>query len=154
MSLPIVFEPEVEAGVDEAYRWYERQRHGLGEDFLAAVRATLGRIQLNPELQAVVYREVRRALVRRFPYVNIRLDLDRSGGHGDGIVESVCDSSKAESCVRYAFSSGSSRIASRISAMAPSKSPFAWSDVLRAPCDQGYSGLARIAGRRTAMIPS
>jgi plasmid stabilization system protein ParE len=45
----------------------ERQRRGLGEGFLAAVRATLDRIQLNPELHAVVYREVRRELVRRFP---------------------------------------------------------------------------------------
>ena len=68
MSLPIVFEPEVEAEVDEAYHWYEGQRRGLGEGFLAAVRAALDRIQLNPELHAVVYREVRRALVRRFPY--------------------------------------------------------------------------------------
>jgi ParE toxin of type II toxin-antitoxin system, parDE len=68
MSLPIVFEPEVEADVDDAYQWYERQRRGLGEHFLAAVRATLDRIELNPELHAVAYREVRRALVRRFRY--------------------------------------------------------------------------------------
>ncbi len=81
-------------------------------------------------------------------------DPDRRGGHGDGIVESLCDLSKAESCVRYACSSGLSRIASRISAMAPSGSPFAWSAALRASCNQAWSGLARIAVRRTAMIPS
>ena len=62
--------------------------------------------------------------------------------------------SKALSCVRYACSSGLSRIASRISAMAPSGSPFAWSAALKASCDQAWSGLARIAVRRTAMIPS
>ena len=59
MSLPIVFEREVEADVDEAYHWYERQRPGLGEGFLAAVRATLDRIQVNPESHAVVYRAER-----------------------------------------------------------------------------------------------
>ena len=48
MSLPIVFEREVEADIDEAYHWYEQQRHGLGEGFLGAVRVTLDRIQLNP----------------------------------------------------------------------------------------------------------
>ena len=64
--------------------------------------------------------------------VIIGLDPDRRGGHGDGIVESLCDLSKALSCVRYACSSGLSRIASRISAMAPSGSPFAWSAALRA----------------------
>lgn len=78
MNLPIVFEPEVEAEVDEAYHWYERQCRGLGEGFLAAVRAALDRIQLNPEIHAVVYREVRRALVRRFPYaIYYRIEPDR-----------------------------------------------------------------------------
>lgn len=78
MSLPIVFEPEVEADVDEAYQWYEQRGRGLGEDFLAAVRTTLDRIQLNPELHAVIYRELRRALVRRFPYaVYYRVERER-----------------------------------------------------------------------------
>ena len=67
--------------------------------------------------------------------VIIGLDPDRRGDHG-GIVESLCDSSKAVSWVRYACSSGLSRIASRISVMAPSRSPFAWSAALRASCDQ------------------
>ncbi len=58
---------------------YERQRRGLGEEgFLAAVRATLDRIPLNPELHAVVYREVRRALVRRLTYaVCSRIEAER-----------------------------------------------------------------------------
>jgi toxin ParE1/3/4 len=54
MSRPLVFELEVEAEVDEAYRWYERKRRGLGEDFLAAVQSTLDRVQMNPELPAVI----------------------------------------------------------------------------------------------------
>jgi plasmid stabilization system protein ParE len=65
-------------GVSAATQFDERQRRGLGEGFLAAVRATLDRIQFNPELHAVVYREVRRALVRRFPYaVYYRIEPER-----------------------------------------------------------------------------
>jgi hypothetical protein len=37
MRLPVVFRPEARDEVDEAYAWYERQRPGLGEEFLAAV---------------------------------------------------------------------------------------------------------------------
>jgi plasmid stabilization system protein ParE len=78
MSRPLVFELEVEAEVDEAYRWYERKRRGLGEDFLAAVQLTLDRVQMNPELPAIIYRGVRRALVRRFPYaVYYRVEPER-----------------------------------------------------------------------------
>jgi toxin ParE1/3/4 len=54
MSLPLVFEPEVEAEVDEAYAWYERQREGLGEEFMVEVQAVLDRIQRNPELRATI----------------------------------------------------------------------------------------------------
>ena len=63
-----VFRPAAAADVDEAYRWYEAQRVGLGEEFLAAVSAALEFVQENPEQYPVVYREARRALLRRFPY--------------------------------------------------------------------------------------
>ena len=68
MRLPVVFRPEARDEVDEAFAWYERQRPGLGEEFLAAVREVLDRIQENPEIYAVAYRDVRRGLTGRFPY--------------------------------------------------------------------------------------
>jgi plasmid stabilization system protein ParE len=78
MSLPFVFEPEVQAEVDDAYTWYERQREGLGEEFLDEVQAVLNRIQQDPELRAVIYRNVRRSFLRRFPYaVYYRIEPDR-----------------------------------------------------------------------------
>ncbi len=78
MSLPLAFEPEVEADVDEAYAWYERHRVGLGEAFMVEVQAVLDRIQQNPELRATIYREVRRSPLRRFPYaVYYRLEPGR-----------------------------------------------------------------------------
>ncbi len=68
MSLPLVFHPEVDGEVDEAYAWYERQRSGLGEDFLAAVEEILLQIGSLPRAHPTIYRNVRRAAPKRFPY--------------------------------------------------------------------------------------
>ena len=54
--------------MDEAYRWYEHQREGLGEDFLLAVQAARDSILDNPKMYPVVRRDTRRALLHRFPY--------------------------------------------------------------------------------------
>lgn len=37
MSHPLVFHPDVQDEVGEAHDWYERQRIGLGDDFLRAL---------------------------------------------------------------------------------------------------------------------
>ena len=69
MNYVLVFRPEVREELDEAYSWYETQQPGLGEDFLECVDEILNRICQIPESFPVVYRDVRRAVVRRFPYV-------------------------------------------------------------------------------------
>ena len=69
MTYRLVIQPEAEADLDDAYRWYETQRSGLGGEFLECVEAVFDRIRETPELHAVVYRTVRQTLVRRFPYV-------------------------------------------------------------------------------------
>ena len=68
MSLPVVFRPEARAEYDDAVDWYERQRPGLGGDFLDEVQRVLDRIAANPSIHAVVLQDVRKAVVRRFPY--------------------------------------------------------------------------------------
>jgi plasmid stabilization system protein ParE len=78
MSVPLVFHPAVQGEVDEAYRWYERQRSGLGEDFLAAIEEVFERIRQSPGIHQAVYRDVRRGLPKRFPYgVYYRVHADR-----------------------------------------------------------------------------
>jgi plasmid stabilization system protein ParE len=78
MSRPQVFHPDVSDEVDTAYRWYEQQRVGLGDDFLAALEDVYQRLQQTPEVHQVIYQEVRRALPRRFPYyVYYRVHADR-----------------------------------------------------------------------------
>jgi plasmid stabilization system protein ParE len=49
--------------------WYEQQRPGLGSAFLDRVRDVFGRIAENPQRHGIVYHDVRKAVVRKFPYV-------------------------------------------------------------------------------------
>jgi plasmid stabilization system protein ParE len=69
MSLPVRLLPEARAEFDAAADWYEQQRPGLGVDFVARVRDVLQRIAGNPQMHGVVYKDVRKAVVARFPYV-------------------------------------------------------------------------------------
>jgi plasmid stabilization system protein ParE len=68
MAAELALAPEAEQDINRAYAWYEQQRTGLGEEFLACVEACLEATCRMPEMQAIVYENYRRALVRRFPY--------------------------------------------------------------------------------------
>lgn len=68
MNYVLVFRQEIRDELNEAYNWYESQQQGLGDEFLDSVDEMLNRICQMPESYAVVYRDVRRAVVRRFPY--------------------------------------------------------------------------------------
>jgi plasmid stabilization system protein ParE len=59
---------EAETDVASAWAWYESRRAGLGEDFLLCLDAALGRVLRAPEAFPYVHRDIRRVLVRRFPY--------------------------------------------------------------------------------------
>ena len=69
MRVPFVNLPAAEDDVDQAYKHYERERPGLGDRFLEALRDTVDRICENPQLHGVVRRDIRAALLKRFPYV-------------------------------------------------------------------------------------
>ncbi len=53
----------------QAQGWYEQQQAGLGAAFLAEVAAVISRLAETPLIYAAVHREVRRAVLRRFPYL-------------------------------------------------------------------------------------
>ena len=59
---------EAQADIRSAARWYDDERRGLGTEFTRAVRASLAAIEREPRSYPVAAAEVRRALVRRFPY--------------------------------------------------------------------------------------
>jgi plasmid stabilization system protein ParE len=78
VNLPIVLLPEAQAEFDQGVDWYEQQRPGLGQDFIDSIRDVTNRISATPEAHAITYKDVRQAVVRRFPYnVLYRVETDR-----------------------------------------------------------------------------
>lgn len=69
MTRRFVLRQRAEDDIQAAFEWYERQRSGLGEEFLSKVRSRLESIREHPEASPILYREVRRAVVSGFPYV-------------------------------------------------------------------------------------
>jgi toxin ParE1/3/4 len=60
--------PPVELDIEEASDWYETERAGLGNEFLFELGAVYDRIEENPLKLEVLRFDIRRALLRRFPY--------------------------------------------------------------------------------------
>jgi plasmid stabilization system protein ParE len=52
----------------DAQDWYERESPGLGRYFRSAIEAAVERMIANPWQFPVVHKNIRRALLRRFPY--------------------------------------------------------------------------------------
>jgi plasmid stabilization system protein ParE len=77
MAERIVFLPAASRDLEEAYRWYEGRRPGLGLEFIRSVDACLQYIRSNPELYEVVFKQYRQAMVRRFPYAVFYKFADR-----------------------------------------------------------------------------
>jgi toxin ParE1/3/4 len=65
---PLVFRREAEAEVLDAYFYYQQARSGLGKAFVEAVESAVVRIERTPLLHPRVLDDMRRSLLRRFPY--------------------------------------------------------------------------------------
>lgn len=68
MSYRVVVRAKAEIDMVTAAKWYEDQSPGLGTEFLRAVEGCIASVARNPAMYAIVYRNVRRALFRRFPF--------------------------------------------------------------------------------------
>ncbi len=68
MTLPVVIQPAAEVDILEAALWYGSRAPGLGSEFLRSVEASIAAIRRAPETFPKVRGDVRRALLRRFPY--------------------------------------------------------------------------------------
>lgn len=64
----VVFLAPAEVEFDAAQAWYEDRSPGLGQAFVTSIQATIERVRRAPLQFPVADRDVRRALVRRFPY--------------------------------------------------------------------------------------
>lgn len=68
MNRSILFRHVARTEFDAAADWYEHRRRGLGAKFTVAVRRVLDRASTQPDFHPEVWRNVREALVRGFPY--------------------------------------------------------------------------------------
>jgi hypothetical protein len=68
MSNPVKLRREAKIDLDHAYRYYESEHRGLGGEFLDAVENRFSSIAASPESFAVVYQDIREALLKRFPF--------------------------------------------------------------------------------------
>jgi plasmid stabilization system protein ParE len=64
----IRFTPEADAELAEARQWYAHQRADLDSEFMECIDGALSRIVQNPNSYPIVYRTLRRIVVRRFPF--------------------------------------------------------------------------------------
>jgi plasmid stabilization system protein ParE len=64
----IRFTPDADADLAEARQWYAHQREDLDLEFMECIDDALSRIVRSPHLYPIVYRTLRRAVVRRFPF--------------------------------------------------------------------------------------
>jgi plasmid stabilization system protein ParE len=64
----VIFSPATRAEIREARDWYEARAPGLGDRFVAELDAAIGRITAQPARFPMVFRDLRRARLRRFPY--------------------------------------------------------------------------------------
>lgn len=68
MSYTVEYLPAVERDVQAAFDWYEEQHIGLGEEFLLSTDAVINSIERNPLTYQAVFKGIRKANTRRFPF--------------------------------------------------------------------------------------
>ena len=64
----VIFTQAARGELIDAQDWYEREATGLGSRFRQAIDALIDRMSDNPREFPIVFKNVRRALLRRFPY--------------------------------------------------------------------------------------
>ena len=73
----LIYHPDAEAELLEAVEFYERRVPGLGDRLLREFDAAIAAIQDSPERWSVVVDDVRRFVMRRFPYgIYYRVERD------------------------------------------------------------------------------
>jgi plasmid stabilization system protein ParE len=77
VSSIVLIRDAAQTDIREIHDWYEKQRPGLGDEFLVSIADALSRLESGPERLPIYYRGFRRVLTRRFPYrVFFRIEKD------------------------------------------------------------------------------
>ncbi len=65
----IIINPFAELDILDARDWYNDQKENLGSEFILEIKHTIEKIEINPLQFPEVKKDIRRALVNRFPYI-------------------------------------------------------------------------------------
>jgi plasmid stabilization system protein ParE len=68
MKHKAIIRPEAELDISEAFSWYDGLVSGLGSEFIERLDDAIDYILRNPEIHPIIYKNIRRAFIRRFPY--------------------------------------------------------------------------------------
>jgi plasmid stabilization system protein ParE len=71
MNWELIIRPRARLQIAEAIDWYDTQAAGRGDDFLNAIEEGINSIGRNPYQYQALRGELRRAVLRRFPYLII-----------------------------------------------------------------------------------
>mgnify|MGYP000679926731 CR=1 FL=1 len=74
----ITIRKDAELDIDDAYRWYETNKDGLGDKFLENLTESFRKMKEFPKIYPTVHRNIRRAFVRKFPYGIFYLESEES----------------------------------------------------------------------------
>lgn len=77
---------QAQTDIDVAIGWYEKQRTGLGIEFLDCVITTTQRILDNPASYPQKHKKLRSALIRKFPFT-----VFYTGNETEVIIHAVFD---------------------------------------------------------------
>jgi toxin ParE1/3/4 len=66
--MTVRFHPDAESELRDSFFWYDRQRKGLGDEFILCVDETVERIRRTPEVYPRIFNNIRRTTVKRFPF--------------------------------------------------------------------------------------
>ena len=69
MTRTVILRTRTERDIQSVYEWYESQQPGLGREFLDRLLEKLEILRKLPESSQIIYKNIRRAVLSRFPYV-------------------------------------------------------------------------------------
>jgi hypothetical protein len=68
LNIEIIVRREAQIEAQEAFDYYEAKSKGLGFEFMRSLDAALQSIKRNPQAYQPIHKNVRRVLLRKFPY--------------------------------------------------------------------------------------
>jgi toxin ParE1/3/4 len=68
MKKNLLLRSAAENDIIQAFNWYNDRLTGLGNEFLSSINEAIELISQSPESYPMIYKNIRRILVKRFPF--------------------------------------------------------------------------------------